>query len=105
MKGFRHFPAETLMRWYAEMNSWATPADMPVVIEQMPEGHLRKPFRMENYPKRKVAWDAICSMLTEEQTSWGWWKFGLEKSYSEWADWWASNRKRKVTINELGEPK
>ena len=99
------FPAIDLMRWYVVLNSWGLPDDLPLPVE--PAGIRAGTTFAEwkdAHPKRTAAFDALTSILSSEQQSWGWWRFELNKQFGEWREWWTTHHQHAVTINENGEP-
>jgi hypothetical protein len=93
------YDASTRMRWFAQMNCWAVPADLP--LETEPDWEPCKEYR-ERFPKWVAAMRAVRASLTDEQQSWGWWRQEMLGTFAEWSEWWIS-RGKVVTINERGE--
>lgn len=90
------FDASTLMRWYAQMNAWGTPSDLP---EGMAEADF-EPCRdyKARFPKWAATMRAIQGRLSDQQMSWGWWREQKIGDFEAWSRWW-----KNVRIDANGE--
>jgi hypothetical protein len=95
------FDASTRMRWYAQMNAWGSPADLPWEVEA--DFKSCRDYKTR-FPKWSAAIRAVSGSLTEEQKSWGWWREEQLGDFSTWSAWWVE-RHGVPTIDENGEPK
>ena len=85
----RNAPVETRMRWYAEMNSWRIPADLPFEVPDFQGDHRAQ----SNDPRWKLAWAALTDSLTAEEMSLGWWLHALGETKEAWQTWWNNGRR------------
>jgi hypothetical protein len=98
-----NYPPSTRMRWYAVMNAWGTPDDLPFDVE--PGEHKADREYRTKYPRWNAAARAIQNSLTEQQMSWGWWREQKLGDFEQWCGWWESRiRTPPVAIDEEGNP-
>lgn len=76
-------PLDTRRRWYAALNSYELPADFPVQELEPPSG-IKEHGRSE----WTVAFRAVQDTLSDDESSWGWWKYHMERPFAEWLAWW-----------------
>lgn len=96
------FEASTRMRWYAVMNAWGTPADLPPELRVETDFCRGEHYRTE-FPNWSAAMDLIRGSLTEQQASWGWWREQNLGDFEQWSSWFTSaHHGTHVTIDESG---
>jgi hypothetical protein len=85
------YDAETLARWYVDLNQFLWPDDCPV---PKPQGydeaprHCRSADVMDRYTLNGPLWRVIMQMSTAEDRSRAWWRLSLGRTETEWQEWW-----------------
>lgn len=74
---------DKLGMWYCDLNCYRNPIGFPVALPELADDREK-----HKNPDFRLAWDAITSLLSEEDMSKAWWTIELCRTEKEWRTWW-----------------